>query len=53
MPVFFVAGRPYKSATVMLVPETAVDKYDCFIFGKNDVWTSRKIADVFSISQSF
>ena len=52
VPVFFVAGWPDKSATVMLMPETPINKYYCFVFGKYDIGTSGKFADVFAISKS-
>lgn len=48
-PVFFIAGWPYETASVMYMPETAIYEDNSFIFRKYDIRTPRKFSYIFSV----
>ena len=52
-PVFFIAGRPYETAAVMHMPETAVDEHHRTVFRQHHVGMPRIPLVVFAESQAF
>lgn len=51
-PIFFIAGRPYETATIMHMPETAIYEDNSFIFWKYDIRTPRKFSNIFSVPKT-
>ena len=52
-PIILIRRRPHKSRAIMLMPETTVYKNYGFVFRQNNVWTTRKLSNIFSIPKSF